>query len=603
MKTIAKYLIELQKELKKMHGDLISLEEYRSHLSESFIAFKKKKESNYFGDQELEDLFVEQLEPVKIIAKSLVGLEGDVPTTTKEISIQTKLKSDIRQLIGDFKESDGNKILKLKEFYLRYRSPPTNAFVYLLYFIVFWIGGLLAIFILPDINYISCNGGPSFIHIGSINSVTCPNSQINGIYQGGFISESPFLIPLVGLIIVSLIYILLIRFGYKNDKKYSIMTGICLGLFLIPISITQEISFFINSQVSDFNLTNSPDYLIHSWQWVSDWNLINTLSLQSIATVFLYFMIRLFILILGIILFPILIGILLKLAITNLKILNSQKIKNISIISMMLIINVSLILIIPSLTYPIPAYNMPSPINDNSPLYYSVNPSSTVNSYSAFGGPAGSFNTTFPSNLGKISFELSTSLNISIDRQSFKTKLPNFKGCVTQFQEQCQINQVQSLLGTYYYPTNDSSNYLPTLNTSYPFLGYKASLDQNLTSIEWETNIPYILTDNSAKKIDVTTITYTSETNKSEFTFSFDKQNGFLLKADLTLDNGSWDTNLDMNVLTISRIFILNKINDPNYFSSVSILQLATTGAMFLLCYGFLIIYIIYYEKKFLKKS
>ena len=65
----------------------------------------------------------------------------------------------------------------------------------------------------------------------------------------------------------------------------------------------------------------------------------------------------------------------------------------------------------------------------------------------------------------------------------------------------------------------------------------------------------------------------------------------------LTLDNESWVTNLDMNELTISRFFIVHKINDSNYFANVNFTQSVTIVTLFLLCYGFLIIYAIYYEK------
>ena len=75
MKTISEYLLELKTQLQMLHGDLDYLEVYTSHLAESFITFKHTKESENFNDRQLEEIFVQQLESPKLIAKSLLGMD------------------------------------------------------------------------------------------------------------------------------------------------------------------------------------------------------------------------------------------------------------------------------------------------------------------------------------------------------------------------------------------------------------------------------------------------------------------------------------------------------------------------------------------------
>lgn len=592
MKTIENYLAALAKEIKKLHGDVTTLEEYRSHITESYQAFIQKQIDLRLNDSELENLFVDQLEPVKIIARSLLGLETE-KLNTYEYNPKAQLGRDINLISNDLRNSISEQKNRIKSIYLNHRSPPLTALVYLFYSAFILIGAIFLGLILPDVSSVSCNDGPFFIHFGNPNSISCPVTGKNT----GSLSTAPILIPVLGLVALILIFIMLIRFGYKNNTKYSVITGICLSLFVIPLDILNETSFFITNQILTYNQYDLLGNTI-SWAGTQDWNVMNPFSLKSVGIILIYISIRGFILIFGYILLPIFLGVLIKVLMRDFKIINTKKIKHISMISLLLVINLSLIVITPTLTYSIPTTPMPSPLSDNYPLVYSINTASTTANYTVLVGSLNTLNVSLPKSLGKILFMTGAFFNITINKNTFEDTTPKFTACISKILSSCESRNTQTILGTYFFPVNQTPDYLTKLNSSFPFPGYKPSLNNNVYAVHWQFDNSNLINDHSAEYLNVTTIDYTSETNNSLFTFSFDKKTGFLLEAKLTLFGGTWISGLEMNVLTIQRAFTINTIQNPGYFSDIQLIQDITVGSFILGCYGLLAILFYYYEKR-----
>jgi hypothetical protein len=295
-------------------------------------------------------------------------------------------------------------------------------------------------------------------------------------------------------------------------------------------------------------------------------------------------------------LIPITVGILLKLIRKNFRIVNKEKIINISWSLILLVICVSNSLILVNLNYPIQSSTIPSPLRDNYPLVYSIYASSSTKSYTLI---EGRHTALLPEALGNVTYELSGALNISIDKNNFKTESSNTSACIREIFEKCQAElEIYSLFGTYYFPVNQTTSYISKLNNSYPFGGFQPTLVEKNYSIPWGFGPTYLFNDLTPSYINVTTIAYKSLTNSSIFSFSFDKNTGFLMRATLKLSEGSWVPGLQMDFLTISRFFLVQLIDDQNYFMTAQVLQYIFSGALALVCYVIIRYFFIQYNKK-----
>ena len=596
MKTIDNYLSKLKKELLHLNSGLDALDEYRLHLNESFEAFKKLKTNTNMSISQIEDIFVDQLEPVDQIAKSLIGLEVDVYSRPGKMGF-SQLGTDIKSVTLDVKTEITETLSQMKVWYLNHRTPPMTSLVYLLYGLITFVILLVLELVLPDIGLLSCGDNPSFLHIGNPNSDICASNQSNYFsmsYQ-----------PLKGLflftIFVILIAALILRLGYKNSYKYSFISSLSLSLIIIPILSYSEITFFINSQILSFDRNLMPDYLIHSWYGVSNWHFMNPLPLSD-TTVILFLLIFRLVSFVFVLLFSLVsIGKLFSLLTRDLFHFNAEKLKNITKTIIILVILIGYAFLMPFFVFTVTNNPMPNPLVDNNPLVYSFSASSTTKTYSGadLSGEVGRFNSSLPAILGNISFELYGNLNASIEKNTFTANQPSYLACISPILATCnENNQTHSVFGTFFFQTNQTNESLQKLNSSNPFPGYSPTIDNNNYSILWEFFSEYYIKDTSPNYINVTTINYSSQTNSSIFTFSFDRTTGFLLLATLKLDGGSWARGLEMNVLAIRRFFIVNIVNDPNYFSTAHLLLNVLTLSIAIFSYGTIILLFIYYKKK-----
>ena len=114
------------------------------------------------------------------------------------------------------------------------------------------------------------------------------------------------------------------------------------------------------------------------------------------------------------------------------------------------------------------------------------------------------------------------------------------------------LNQF-NLLGLLYLPDIEADGGWQSLvgneiNSSYPFNGFTPSVGMTQNTLSWHVNGEDV-------DISVNTIVYSSNTNDSEYIFQFDSNHGWLMKAQLTLDSGSWAQGLELDTLTILRTF------------------------------------------------
>jgi hypothetical protein len=285
MNTIKNYLLELKKELLILNGDEGSLDEYSSHITESFDAFRKKKETSGLNDEQLEDVFVQQLEPVKRIAKSLLGFETNYSENTGKIGIGASdaLKIMSSNLLKDI----SIKTESFRKSYLKHRSPPLTALVYILYSITILFSFTILGLFLPEVSSISCNGGSSVIHIGDPYSYECPPTS-DGY---GSWNVSPFKFIILMLFALVVIFILLIQFAYKSSIKYSLLTAICLSLYLIPIFYFVVTTSLLNNSIFTYDLRRMPGYLLTSWYGVSNWHMMNVLSINELVNILFFTMV------------------------------------------------------------------------------------------------------------------------------------------------------------------------------------------------------------------------------------------------------------------------------------------------------------------------
>ncbi|MHA1945849.1 MAG: hypothetical protein ACXAC6_02315 [Candidatus Hodarchaeales archaeon] len=79
---------------------------------------------------------------------------------------------------------------------------------------------------------------------------------------------------------------------------------------------------------------------------------------------------------------------------------------------------------------------------------------------------------------------------------------------------------------------------------------------------------------------------YSSVSDNSKFELSFDAGTGWLMYANLTLDNQSWVSGWDLKTLTITRAFLYNQIQNPLEFYLVDTLLSSSIviGTVFLIC-------------------
>ncbi len=546
MNDIQDYLKQMRKHVLELKGDESVVEEYESHLSAEFKYFQIKNPTLKGIAAEKE--FIQQLESPEIITRSFI-LED-----TEKIRKKPLLESKDNFLIRIGKSHFVERVIlrpaaKIDRFFHEHNNPLLTAFLCFFLFTIF--------FLIPYFPW-------TFLRY-----------------------------PFYWWIFLVIPFLILFLIGWKQSAKEVALVALFFGLFSIAFN---TLPLSTNLRLS---IIAAPRWATH---YKEDWISISIPSfLEYIIHVFDLLFVKQF---LGVFVFVFISGItglIVKHLIKNgLKPTIRRINKPIALKSSTLILSLIFLMIMVTNYQDYPRYylsstiNTPPPTPNMTPLFYYFRVHSQNNS------TPDSF-TKKIAEFGNLSFNEGPSLF----QVSFNT--PN----LTEIEPtiNCTMNPVHfdgiksefsfPMLGILYLPsTYLNQTWLDLVKSNFssisPMKGFNAEADTNTTSIEW-------LINNNFVKLSVNTLSYTSTTNNSIYTFHFEKKTGWLMEATLIRD-GTWGNEGKYEILSLQRLFKIEAFESEEeqrkVINQYKIIDFILTFPVFLISSSILIIAIFYYRKK-----
>ena len=584
---INKYLDQIKKNLKKNSIDKDYIDEFTENLCNQ-LEIQLEELQAQSVDLSLEEAEIQVLtrcEPVEIVVQRVVAeLRAHEPRVKIDYFTEVSVLQPFEQvIITIMKQLDkglyfiGKKIRSLKEWYLRNENPLLTSVFYLFLISCSIIGILILLLILPSIIYATTfPDNKSYIFLHDVPQHIWSNPEITSI------SVTPLTIIVSNLILLMTVFVLIAHLGWKYSTAYSIKTGgfFCVFIILLWSPTITNYRWLIKNRTADlaWGIMTTPDWV--RTQKISVQHYFNFLVNEFVNLLVLGVSTILIFLLLG--------SILRKLVKERPSLQFKQNILGMSVKIVLIIIFMSTVSIISQENYSyLGARNAPLPSYSEQPVLYRFDIDWSAVSSSR--DSSGFYLTSLPQ-FGGISFYFDELFNVTLlnnhntDDLYLSTKC-SLSPLINNSDEPSSSSQAPFLpFGLLYLPSRiENLNWQELvashLNSSYPFPGYTPNTSSELKYIDWHAN-------NSEITLKVHTLVFYSLTNNSKFEFSFDTGTGWLIYANLTLDNQSWVSGWDLKTLTITRAFLYNQIQNPDEFYLVDTLLSSSIviGTVLLLC-------------------
>ncbi|MFX0125341.1 MAG: hypothetical protein ACFFAE_17060 [Candidatus Hodarchaeota archaeon] len=588
---IKKYLDQIEEKLKDKSIPSEYSEEFIDNLEDQ-LAIMLEEIQEKEPTLSLEDVEVRvltQCEPVeKVIERVIKELKTEESWITVErVSDAKFLRSFETIILSILNKLDRGLIFCEKHFrrfsrwYLKHENPVITSFTFFIAIILLTAGvGIIFTFLpsvyqtttLPDNKTYYTLNRP-FEPPGRYGEMI--STEISSIFQT--------------VIIIILIFGAIGYIGWRYSYRYALISGALLSLLVgsLWIFMTQEARLFPIS-----NRIKYGDSLVFTSDWVrtvpptlGDFSIF---VLNSIIPIWFYFFALIVLLISA--------GFLLKTIIKKKEIMTNRPHHLNTLLKIGILLGCLLIgFMIPYPRPPrlSPSKDIPIPTTDEPLIYnFEIDWAAVYQSR----GHSEEYFTRFKE-FGDLGFYFFEYFNLSLFIVNSEDPNIRSEGSFTPILTEDEEPSVSSqrsfaLLGLLYLPNKSNSQTFQEitiihLNDSYPFRGFTPSIDDTIQNIEWHVN-------GTKYNLTVNTIRYSSTTNGSEYIFSFDRATGWLMKAELTKNNDTWVTGLELDTLTITRSFTYNQIDNPeDYYNLDNLLLLVFllgTGLVFLFCEGFYLV-------------
>ncbi|MFW9903183.1 MAG: hypothetical protein ACFFFH_02540 [Candidatus Thorarchaeota archaeon] len=589
---IKKYLNQIEEKLKDKSIPPEYIEEFIDNLADQLTTMVEETQEKEptLSLEGVEVSVLTQCEPTdQVVERVIKELKTDGQWLTPDRTSQTKflrLFESILNKVDRVLIYCEKHIRRFSKWYFKHENPVFTSFTFFMTIILLTIGVGLIFTFLPSVYQTTTPTDNKTYY--TLNRPFVPT----GKYVEVIVTEISAIIQSV--IIIILIFGAIGYIGWRYSYRYALISGALLSLLVgsLWIFMTQDTRLFSIS-----NRIKYGDSLVFTSDWVrtipptlGDFNIF---VLNSIIPPWLYFV--------TLIVFLISVGFLLKTIIKRKQTITNRPYHLYTILKIGLLLGCLLIgFMIPFPRPPrlSPSKDIPIPTTDE-PLIYNFNIDWTT-VYQSIGHSEEYF--TRLKEFGDLGFIFYEYFNLSLSNVNSKGPELISEGSFTPIlpkDEEVSISSQQpfGLLGLLYFP-NQFNNltfqeiFATYLNNSYPFRGFTPSIDNTTKNIEWHVN-------GTEYNLTVNTIRYSSPTNGSEYNFSFDRATGWLMRAELTKNNDSWVTGLELETLTIIRHFTYNQIENPedyyNHDNLLLLIFLLGTGLIFLLCEGF---YLVTQKKK-----
>ena len=592
-KLISKYLKQIEEKLKDKSIPSEYIEEFIDNLADQLATMLEEVQEKEptLSSEDVEVSVLTQCEPVdKVVERVIKELKADEPWITADRFSSVKfLRPFESTILAIFQKLDRGlvyckkRVHRFSKWYIKHENPVFTSLTFFITIILLTTGIGLIFTFLPSVYQTTTL--PDNKTYYTLNRPLEPS----GRYSEVIYTEISYSFQIV--LIIILIFGAIGYIGWKYSYRYALMSGALLSLLIgswwISVSPEDRLLTISNRVISEVS---------GSWSFTSDWvraippttDDFAIFVLNYIFSSWFYFIIFLILLISA--------GFLLKTIIKRNKIITSRPHHLNTLLKIGLFLSCLVIgFIIPPPGPPRMFLYKDAPIpTTNEPLIYEFD----IDWTTVYQGRKHSEDYfTRIREFGDLGFYFYEYFNISIS--NVNTEEPNLtsKGSFTQIltkDEEPSVSSLQpfALLGLLYLPNKFNGLIFQEiiasyLNDSYPFRGFTPSIDNTIQHIEWHVNgTDYNLT--------VNTIKYSSTTNGSEYTFSFDRGTGWLLKAKLTKNNDTWVVGLELETLTITRMFTLNRIDNPQDYYNINylvmLLFILGTGLIFLSCEVFYIL-------------